>query len=230
MKKLSVIMPVYNEKKTISETAAQVKKSALPGFKKEIIIVDDGSTDGTRDILKALSKKGRTFRIIFMDKNIGKGSAIREGIKYITGDYVIIQDADLEYDPADYVHLLAPIEQGHADVVYGSRFLGGAHRSFLFWNYIANTILNFTTNILYNTLLTDMETCYKMFKADVIKGLDLRSNGFKIEPEITAKMLKKKYRIYETLINFYGRGYADGKKMKAIDGFKALWALIKYRF
>ena len=230
MKKLSVIMPVYNEKKTISETAAQVKKSALPGFKKEIIIVDDGSTDGTRDILKALSKKGRTFRIIFMDKNIGKGSAIREGIKYITGDYVIIQDADLEYDPADYVHLLAPIEQGHADVVYGSRFLGGAHRSFLFWNYIANTILNFTTNILYNTLLTYMETCYKMFKADVIKGLDLRSNGFKIEPEITAKMLKKKYRIYETLINFYGRGYADGKKMKAIDGFKALWALIKYRF
>lgn len=230
MKKLSIIMPVYNENKTIAEAVKAVNKAHLPGFKKELIIVDDGSTDGTRDILKALSKKDKNLKVVFKDKNCGKGSAIREGIKYITGDYAVIQDADLEYDPADYINLLTPIEQGRADVVYGSRFLGGAHRSFLFWNYIANKILNFTTNILFNTLLTDMETCYKMFKADILKGLVLNSNGFEIEPEITAKILKKQCRIYEVPINFYGRSYLDGKKIKAIDGFKALWTLIRYWF
>ncbi len=230
MKKLSVIMPVFNEKKTISEAVGQVKKSRLTGFKKEIIIIDDGSTDGTREILRSLSKNDRSLIVVFKDKNNGKGSAIREGIKHITGDFAIIQDADLEYDPVDYVHLLDPIIQGHADVVYGSRFLGGAHRSFLFWNYIANTILNFLTNILYNTLITDMETCYKMFRSDVIKGLKLNSNGFEIEPEITAKILKKKYRIYEVPISFYGRSYSEGKKIKAIDGFKALWTLVRYWF
>jgi glycosyltransferase involved in cell wall biosynthesis len=230
MKTLSVIIPVFNELKTIKQAVNSVKKSRLPGYKKQIIIVDDGSTDGTRNILKTLSRKDRTLTIVFKDKNGGKGSAIREAIRYIKSDFTIIQDADMEYDPADFVHLLAPIEQGHADVVYGSRFLGGAHRSFLFWNYIANKILNFTTNLLYNTLLTDMETCYKMFRSDVFKGLNLRSNGFEIEPEITAKILKKKYRIYEVPISFYGRGYSDGKKIKAIDGFKALWTLIRYRF
>lgn len=230
MKTLSVIMPVYNELKTIKQAVASVKKASLPGYRKQIIIVDDGSTDGTKDILKLLSGKDKSIKVVFKDKNGGKGSAIREGIKYINGDFAIIQDADMEYDPTDFVHLLVPIEQGHADVVYGSRFLGGAHRSFLFWNYIANKLLNFTTNILYNTLITDMETCYKMFRSDIIKGLNLRSNGFEIEPEITAKILKKKYRIYEVPINFYGRSYSEGKKIKAIDGFKALWALIRYWF
>lgn len=230
MKKLSVIIPVYNEKKTIIEAIKAVKNASLPGYKKEIIVVDDGSTDGTRDLLKKISKKDPSLTIVFKDKNNGKGSAIREGIKYVKGDYAIIQDADLEYDPNDFIHLLLPIEQGHADVVYGSRFLGGTHRSFLFWNYIANKLLNFTTNILYNTLLTDMETCYKMFKAGALKELNLKSNGFEIEPEITAKILRKNYRIYEVPISFYGRSYSEGKKIKAIDGFKALWTLIRYRF
>jgi glycosyltransferase involved in cell wall biosynthesis len=230
MKKLSVIIPVYNEFKTIKDAIKAVKTASLPSYNKEIIVVDDGSTDGTRDVLKTISKKDKSVKIVFKDKNGGKGTAIREGIKFVTGDYTIIQDADLEYDPADFIHLLVPIEQGHADVVYGSRFSGAAHRSFLFWNYVANKILNFTTNILYNTLLTDMETCYKMFKSEIIKGLVLHSSGFEIEPEITAKILKKNYRIYEVPINFYGRSYSEGKKIKAIDGFKALWTLVKYRF
>jgi glycosyltransferase involved in cell wall biosynthesis len=223
-------MPVFNEKNTIISAISQVKEAVLPGFNKELIVVDDGSLDGTRDILKKIGSKDKSIRIVFKDKNGGKGSAIREGIKYITGDFAVIQDADMEYDPSDYVHLLKPIVDGHADVVYGSRFTGSAHRSFLFWNYVANKMLNFTTNLLYNTLLTDMETCYKMFKSEVIKGISLESNGFEIEPEITAKILKKQYRIYEVPINFYGRSYADGKKIKAIDGFKAMWTLIKYRF
>jgi len=230
MKKLSIIMPVYNEINTISKAIAAVKKSPLPGYTKQIIIIDDGSKDGTTDILKKLSKKDKSLKIIFFSKNCGKGTAIREGIKYITGDYTIIQDADLEYDPSDYINLLAPIVQGHADVVYGSRFLGVAHRSFLFWNYVANKILNLITNILYNTLLTDMETCYKMFRTEILKGLYLRSKRFEIEPEITAKILKKNYIIYEVPIKFYARGYADGKKIKAIEGYKALWTLIRYWF
>ncbi|MCE5299341.1 MAG: glycosyltransferase family 2 protein [Spirochaetia bacterium] len=227
-KKLSIIMPVYNEQKTIKDAILQVKKAGLTGVVKQLIIVDDGSTDGTRDILKKIEKNDKNLEIIFKQKNGGKGSAIREGIKHIKGDYAVIQDADLEYDPEDYGVLLHPIMRGSADVVYGSRFLG-QHRSFLFWNYLANKILTFTTNILYNTILTDMETCYKMFRADVLKSLDLHSNGFDIEPEITAKILKKRYKIYEVPINFYGRSYDEGKKIKAMDGFVALWALIKYR-
>jgi glycosyltransferase involved in cell wall biosynthesis len=230
MKTLSIIIPVYNEKNTIKEAVKTVSSCPLPGFKKQIIIVDDGSSDGTRNILEKISRANRKLKVVFMDKNRGKGRAVREGIKYIKGDYAVIQDADLEYDPADYAGLLAPITAGRADVVFGSRFMGSAHRSFLFWNYVANKFLNMTVNLLYNTLLTDMETCYKMFRAETLAGLDLKSDGFEIEPEITSKILKKKCRIYEVPINFYGRGYSEGKKIKAIDGFRALWALIRYRF
>jgi glycosyltransferase involved in cell wall biosynthesis len=230
MKTLSVIIPVYNEEKTIAEAVKAVSKSRLPGFKKQIIVVDDGSTDGTTAILKKIARSDKNIRVIFMEKNSGKGRSVREGIKYIKGDYAVIQDADLEYDPGDYAGLLAPITAGRADVVFGSRFMGNAHRSFLFWNYVANKILNMTVNILYNTLLTDMETCYKMFRAEVLLGLNLKSDGFEIEPEITAKILKKHCRIYEVPVNFYGRGYSEGKKIRAADGFRALWALIRYRF
>jgi glycosyltransferase involved in cell wall biosynthesis len=175
-------------------------------------------------------RKDKKLKIIFILSNRGKGNAVREGIKCVKGDYTVIQDADLEYDPVDYPGLLEPITSGRADVVFGSRFTGRPHRSFLFWNYVANKILNIVANFLYNTLLTDMETCYKMFRSEVLTGLDLKSDGFEIEPEITAKILKKHCRIYEVPINFYARGYSEGKKIKAIDGIRALWALIKYRF
>ena len=230
MKILSIIMPVFNEEKTIFDAVKAVKKASLPGLKKQIIIVDDGSTDGTGKILKNLLRKDKKLKIIFILSNRGKGNAIREGIKCVKGDYAVIQDADLEYDPTDYPGLLQPITSGRADVVFGSRFTGRPHRSFLFWNYVANKILNIVANFLYNTLLTDMETCYKMFRSEVLTGLDLKSDGFEIEPEITAKILKKHCRIYEVPINFYARGYSEGKKIKAIDGIRALWALIKYRF
>lgn len=230
MKTLSIIMPAYNEERTIFDAVKAVSKVKLPGLKKQIIIVDDGSTDGTGKILRNLAKKNKKLKIIFVPYNKGKGNAIREGIKCVKGDYTVIQDADLEYDPADYPGLLEPISSGRADVVFGSRFTGRPHRSFLFWNYVANKILNIVANFLYNTLLTDMETCYKMFRSEVLTGLDLESNGFEIEPEITAKILKKHCRIYEVPINFYARGYSEGKKIKAMDGIRALWALIKYRF
>jgi len=226
---LSVIMPVFNEIKTIKNAVNSVKKSKLPGIKKEIIIVDDGSTDGTTDEIKRILKKDRAIKAVFQPRNSGKGAAIREGLKHVTGDFTIIQDADLEYDPSDYKIMFEPVFRGNADVVYGSRFLG-THRSFLFWNYVANKILSFTTNLLYNTTLTDMETCYKLFRTPIIKGMKIRSSRFEVEPELTAKVLKKNYKIYEVPIHFYGRGYEEGKKIKAIDGFKALWALIKYKF
>lgn len=226
---LSIIIPVFNENKTVSQLLSKVQSVKLKGISKQLIVVDDCSTDGTREILKKLSKKQPGFTLILQDKNRGKGSAIRAAIPHVTGSYAVIQDADLEYDPADYTSLLKPILEGHADVVYGSRFLG-THRSFLFLNYVANKILNLITNLLYNSTLTDMETCYKMFRAEALTSLKLRSNGFEIEPEITAKILKKNYKVYEVPIAFYGRGYDEGKKIKAIDGVKALWALIKYRF
>lgn len=229
LKTLSVIMPAYNEVKTIKEAVLKVKNTPLPGMKKQLVIVDDGSTDGTVQELKKLGKTDKSLLIIYSAKNSGKGAAIREGIKHISGDYAIIQDADLEYDPQDYIPLLEPMLRGNADVVYGSRFMG-THRSFLFWNWVANKTLTFLTNFMYNNTLTDMETCYKLFKTPILKGMRLRSKRFEIEPEITAKVLKKKYKIYEVPIHFYGRGYEEGKKIKAIDGFKALWALIKYRF
>lgn len=228
-KVLSIIMPVYNEARTIEKAINEVKRARLQFIKKQIIVVDDGSTDKTRDILKKIKNKDKSVTIIFKEKNQGKGSAVREGLKYAYGDYIIIQDADLEYTPEDYNLMLMPVLKGYADVVYGSRFLG-PHRSFLFWHYVANKFLNFLTNFLYNTTLTDMETCFKLFKSEIIKNIKLRSNSFTIEPEITSKILKKNVRIYEVPIQYFGRGYEEGKKIKVIDGIKAFLTILWYRF
>jgi glycosyltransferase involved in cell wall biosynthesis len=201
----------------------------LEGVTKQVVIVDDKSTDSTHSILEKINLKYPQIEIIYKEKNEGKGAALKTGFALARGNYTIIQDADLEYDPEDYKVILDSFRHKEVDVVYGSRFLG-RHRAFLFMNLIANKILNLVTNILYNTTLTDMETCYKMFKTELIQSIEIKSKGFEIEPEITAKMLKKKARIYEVPISFFGRSYDEGKKIKAVDGFKAIWALVKYRF
>ncbi len=195
----------------------------------EIVIVDDGSSDGTREILESYVGK-EPFRVIFHAKNQGKGAAIRSGLKAVCGDVILIQDADLEYDPREYPNLLRPIQEGVADVVYGSRFLGAPRRPILFWNMVANKILTLVTNVLYNNILTDMETGYKVFRREVIEGMPLRANRFDFEPEFTAKILKRKVRIFEVPIAFYPRDYSEGKKIKMKDAFEAMWALFKYRF
>jgi len=224
--KLSVIIPVYNEVKNIEEILKRVQATKLAN---EIVIVDDGSQDGTRDILKKLDGK-KKVRVILQAKNQGKGAAVVTGMNAAKGDVLLIQDADLEYDPRDYPALLQPIEEGIADVVYGSRFLGAAHRVAMFWHQVANQLLTLMTNILYNSILTDMETGYKVFKREVIDGLTIRSKRFNFEPEFTAKILKRKYRIFEVPITFNPRDYSDGKKIKLKDAFEAVWALIRYRF
>jgi len=226
---LSVIIPVYNEEQTLEELVDRVMNNKLEGVNKQVIIIDDKSTDSTHSILKKISLKYPDIEIIYKEKNEGKGSALKAGFSLAKGNYTIIQDADLEYDPEDYKVIIDSFKHKEVDVVYGSRFLG-RHRAFLFMNLIANKILNLVTNILYNTTLTDMETCYKMFKTELIQSIEIKSKGFEIEPEITAKMLKKKAKIYEVPISFFGRSYDEGKKIKAIDGFKAIWALVKYRF
>jgi len=223
---LSVVIPVYNEANTIREIIQRVLNT---GLVYEMIIVDDGSKDGTREILKEY-ESSPGFRIFFQERNMGKGAAVNRGINLATGDVILIQDADLEYDPREYPNLLKPIQEGIADVVYGSRFLGAPRRPILFWNMVANKILTFITNILYNNILSDMETGYKVFKRSAIQGIKIHSERFNFEPEFTAKILKRKTRIYEVPIAFNPRDYSEGKKIKMKDAFEAVWALIKYRF
>ncbi len=223
--KVSVIIPCYNEVKTIQDVLQRVMAVEEAD---EIIIVDDGSTDGTRDLLPSLENE--LVRVVLHPHNMGKGAAVRTGFKEATGDIILIQDADQEYDPREYPSLLKPIREGIASVVYGSRFLGGPRKAMFFWNMIANRTLTLVTNVLYNSIISDMETCYKVFRADVIKNIELRSNRFEIEPEVTAKVLKRKIRIYEVPISYNGREWNEGKKIKWYDFFIALWTLVRYRF
>jgi glycosyltransferase involved in cell wall biosynthesis len=223
--RLSVGMPVIDEQVTIDGILPRVL--AVP-VRKELIVVDDGSTDGTRDLLTALQKQHQ-FKLILQPKNAGKGSALRRGFQEAAGDMVIIQDADLEYSPEEYPDLIELIVEGRADVVYGSRFLG-RHRVFLFTHYAGNRLLTLITNVLYNTMLSDMETCYKVMRTEVLRSFTLESDGFGIEPELTAKIFKRGYRVYEVPITYDGRGYEDGKKITWRDGVVALWVLLKFRF
>lgn len=229
--KLSIIIPVYNEINTIAEIL-QLVENAPVKLEKELVIVDDGSKDGTREKLRELEKDHKNWRVIFHERNLGKGGALRTGFKAATGDLVLIQDADLEYDPLDYPVLIAPILSGRADVVFGSRFLGGgAHRVAFFWHYVGNRMLTTFSNMMTDLNLTDMEVCYKVFRKEVLAGLDLRENRFGFEVEITAKVARnKRWRIYEVPISYYGRTYSEGKKITWKDGFRALWCIIKYRF
>ncbi len=224
--KLSVIIPCYNEKNTIEEIIRRVRAVALAH---EIIVVDDGSTDGTRDTLARIDC-GTDLRVILHERNQGKGAAVRTGFKAAVGDVLLIQDADLEYDPREYHTLLKPIEEGISKVVYGSRFLGGPRKAMFFWNMIANRSLTLLTNVLYNSILSDMETCYKVFTADIMRDIPLRSRRFDFEPEVTAKVLKRGYRIYEVPISYNGREWTEGKKISWKDGVIAFWTLIRYRF
>ncbi len=230
--KLSVIIPCYNEKATIVPVVEAVR---AVGRAHEIVIVDDGSSDGTRDILPTLVTEGPNspdpvVRVIYHEHNQGKGAAVRTGFEAATGDIFLIQDADLEYDPREYPQLLKPIEEGKSKVVYGSRFLGGPRKTMFFWNMLANRGLTLITNVLYNDILSDMETGFKVFRAEVVRGLNLRSRRFDFEPEITAKVLKRGYRIYEVPISYNGREWNEGKKIKWTDAPIAAWTLVRYRF
>jgi len=228
LRKLSVVVPVFNERNTLVEIVRRMRAVELPdSIEREIIVVDDGSEDGTRDVLKQLGDS--TVRVVMHAQNRGKGAAVRTGIEHVTGDYVLVQDADLEYDPEDWPRLLAPVLSGKARVVYGSRFTG-ERRNMLFLHWIGNRFLSLTTNVLYNTTLSDMETCYKLIDRALLDVIDLRADRFDIEPEITAKILKRKVRIYEVPISYTGREVDEGKKITWTDGFSALWTLVKYRF
>jgi glycosyltransferase involved in cell wall biosynthesis len=229
-KKLSIVIPVYNEAATIEELLDAVYRVPLT-LETEVITVNDCSKDGTGDVLEKLKAKFPAMRVLHHEVNKGKGAALRTGFAAATGDLVIIQDADLEYDPNDYIHLLAPILDGHADVVFGSRFIGGgAHRVLYFWHMIGNKMLTMFSNMMTNLNLTDMEVCYKAFKRDVLKGIVIRENRFGFEVEITAKVAKKKCRVYEVPVSYYGRDYSEGKKITWRDGISALRCIIKYRF
>ena len=232
MKKITILVPIFNEVNTLKIILEKIQNANFCGLEKEVILIDDYSTDGTREILKDLESnfKGQ-YQIFYHDENQGKGAALRTGLKHFTGDIVVIQDADLEYDPVDYEPLVQLILDGKADVAYGSRLTGSRPaRSFMFTHLLGNKLLTLITNVLYNTTLTDMETCYKAFKAEFIKDIEIKSNKFDFEPEITAKVLKKGARLYELPISYYGREYAEGKKITWKDGIHAILALVKYRF
>ena len=227
LRKLSVIVPVYNERTTLVEVLRRMRAVELPdGIDREIVVVDDGSTDGTREVLRQLGDS--TVRVLLHDGNRGKGAAVRTGIGVANGDYILIQDADLEYDPEDWPTMIAPVQRGRARVVYGSRFTG-ERRNMLFLHWVGNRMLSLVTNVLYNTTLSDMETCYKLVDRSLLLDLDLRSERFDIEPEITAKILKRRIRIYEVPVSYTGREFDEGKKITWRDGFAALWTLVKFR-
>jgi glycosyltransferase involved in cell wall biosynthesis len=232
-KKLSIIIPCYNEKDTIQKIITEVVSVDLGSTIKEIVIVDDGSKDGTRDILKKLSEKHPEMKLVFQKVNQGKGAALKRGILESSGDVVVIQDADLEYDPQEYKRLLYPIERGHADVVYGSRFIGGEpHRIIYYRNQVANKFLTMMSNMFTGLNLTDMETCYKMFRGDLARELaaNLKAQRFGFEPEITAKVARSKARVYEIGISYYGRSKEEGKKIGVMDGIKAIGEIIRYNW
>jgi glycosyltransferase involved in cell wall biosynthesis len=225
--KLSVVVPVFDEHLTIAEIIRRVQAVDL-GLDKEIVIVDDGSADGTREILQALTIPG--LKVVLHERNMGKGAALRTGFVRAEGDVVLIQDADLEYDPREYPRLLEPILDGRADVVYGSRFLGGPHRVLFFWHYVGNRFLTIFSNMLSNLNLTDMETCYKVFRREVLGKIKIRSSRFGFEPEITMKVAKLKCRVYEVPISYSGRDYSEGKKIGWKDGLAAIFHLVRFRF
>ena len=228
--KLSAVITVFNEAKTVASIVAAVRAVDV-GMEKEILLIDDCSTDGTQDVLKKMQGLHADLTVIYHEKNQGKGAALRSGFKAATGDLVIIQDADLEYDPKEYPQLIKPILEGHADVVFGSRFLGGgAHRVVYYWHYLGNKLLTTLSNMMTNLNLTDMEVCYKVFKREIIQSIPLKENRFGFEVEVTAKVARKGVRIYEVPISYYGRDYAEGKKIGWKDGFSAIRCILKYRF
>jgi glycosyltransferase involved in cell wall biosynthesis len=225
-KKLSIIVPVYDERNTVVEIVRRMRAVDIP-LEREIVLVDDGSTDGTRDVLQQLTDS--TVRVVHHPSNRGKGASVRTGLEQVTGDLVLIQDADLEYDPEDWSKLLRPVLRGKAQVVYGSRFTG-ERRNMLFFHWVGNRFLSLVTNVLYNTTLSDMETCYKLFDRRVISSLRLQASRFEFEPEVTAKVLRRGIRIYEVPISYAGRELHEGKKITWRDGLVAFWTLVKYRF
>jgi len=221
------VVPVYNEIRTIEKILFRLQSLDL---EKEIILVDDGSTDGTREFLRDLQKRGveEGIKIVFHDLNYGKGAALRSGFRHVSGELVVIQDADLEYDPAEYPKLMQPILDGRADVVYGSRFLGGPHRVLYFWHYLGNRLLTLLCNMASNLNLSDMETCYKMFRSEILKSINFKSNRFGFEPEFTIKVARKKYRIYEVPVSYHGRTYLEGKKITWKDGVASIYSIVRF--